>query len=263
MPVLRHCLAVLLCAALLPAGAAFACPPDARPAPALATDLRAASRAQGRPLAILAIGSSSTAGVGASLGFPARLARRLVEAWGQGSVEVVNAGVSGESSPSTLKRLEAFMAHKPAPDLVIWQVGTNDVIFGNSPAGLGASVGRGLDAIAAAGARVIVIDQQYFPGIMDVPKYETFVAAVRDAAAARRAPLLPRYAMMKQWAARDPEGFRGLFSWDRFHMNDAGYACLADLLAFAILAAGGPSAPAPAAAPAPGQARQKPAARPQ
>lgn len=267
MPRRLHCLALLVSfalplVALAAAAAAMACPPQARPSPPLAADLRGPARAQGRALVILAIGSSTTVGVGASrpeASFPAQLAGRLTQAWGEGAVTVLNAGVSGESAPATLKRLEAFMAHKPVPDLVIWQVGTNDLIFGSSAARLGAAVGQGLDAVAAAGARAMVIDQQYYPGILNVPRFETFVAAVGEAAAARKVPLLARYAMMKEWAGRDPGGYRDLLSWDRFHMSDAGYACLAELLAFTILAA---ADPAPAAAAPAGQAKPKPAARP-
>lgn len=231
----------------------LACPEAARPRPPLAADIRARATAEKRPFSILAIGSSTTAGVGASRPertFPAQLAGRLVQAWGAGSVEVTNAGVSGESSPATLKRLEAFMAAEPRPDLVIWQVGTNDVIFFGSPENLGRSVGRGLDAIHAAGSAAIVIDQQFYPGIVNQKTYEGFVSAVGTAAAARAVPLLPRYAMMKQWAHDDPAGYRALLAWDNFHMSDAGYACLGQLLADAILAVDAPvqgrsAAPAP------------------
>ncbi|WP_454917255.1 SGNH/GDSL hydrolase family protein [Xanthobacter sediminis] len=250
-----------LCVAILGAPAA-ACPAGVRPGPELALAPPAAARVRaGEALRILAIGSSSTAGVGASrpqATYPAQLARLLVDALGEGRIEITNAGVSGESAPATLKRLEAFLAQEEKPDLVLWQVGTNDVIFGGTPERLGALVRRGLDAAAGAGVAAAVIDQQYFPLILDVAQYERFVAAVDDAAGELKVPLLRRYAMMKQWAAEDPAGFRDLFSWDRFHMNDKGYACLAEELAGAIVAAvgaaGTPSAPAGAAAAGPSRA---------
>ncbi|MFG1400731.1 SGNH/GDSL hydrolase family protein [Xanthobacter sediminis] len=214
-----------------------------RPTPALALGGQGAERLRaGAPLRILAIGSSSTAGVGASrpeATYPAQLAHLLVGALGEGRVEITNAGVSGESAPATVKRLEAFLAHGEKPDLVLWQVGTNDVIFGGTPEKLGALVRRGLEAAAGAGIPVVVIDQQYFPLILDVGRYEHFVSAVDDAAGERGVPLLRRYAMMKQWAVEDPAGFKGLFSWDRFHMNDKGYACLAEELGGAIIDAVG------------------------
>lgn len=232
--------------------AAEACPAAARPSPALSMPQGAQALREGRPLRILAIGSSSTSGVGASTAqanYPSQLAGRLVAAWGEGKVEVTNAGVGGESAPATLSRLKSFLAAQPGPDLVLWQVGTNDVIFGGNPASLNAMVLDGLGAIQASGAAVVVIDQQYFPGISNLERYEAFVAAVDGAARARGVPLLKRYAMTKDWAARDPQGFRATLSWDSFHSNDAGYSCLADLLAPAILAAARPPAKPAAAAP--------------
>ncbi|MGR7997243.1 SGNH/GDSL hydrolase family protein [Xanthobacter sp. ZOL 2024] len=234
-------MAALLVAALLVAAPARACPPEARPEPPLVLRAGAVERLRaGLPLRILAIGSSSTAGVGASrpnLTFPAQLADRLGAALGEGRVEVTNAGVSGESSPATLKRLQAFLQAPEAPDLVIWQVGTNDVIFGGTPERLATMVTDGLAAAQAADVAVMVVDQQYFRAILSVPRYEQFVAAVNSAAQARGITVLGRYRMMKAWAAADPKGFRALFAWDGFHMNDAGYACLAQLASEAVLEA--------------------------
>lgn len=208
----------------------------------------------GGPLRILAIGSSSTAGFGASgsaRAYPAQLAARLSAALAPRAVTVTNAGVSGETGPTTLRRLESAMAAPEPPQIVIWQVGTNDVLFGGTPAGLEALVGKGLDAIAAAKAVPIVVDQQYFRAILNPGHYEAFVAAVERAAAARGAALLNRYAIMKRWAQAAPRAFDGIMAFDRFHMGDRGYACLADLLAAGILAKPPPAAPPAAARPAP------------
>ncbi|MFG1375274.1 SGNH/GDSL hydrolase family protein [Xanthobacter autotrophicus] len=259
LPVLLMLGAAFLCAPLIFApllgAAAIACPDDVRPAPPLVLTQAAKARAEGRPLRILAIGSSTTVGTGASstaTNYPSQLALRLDAALGEGRVEITNAGVNGESAPATLSRLDLFLQAPPVPDLVLWQVGTNDVIFGGHPERLKQLVGKGLDAIAAAGAAVLVIDQQYYPAILDLDRYESFVAAVGAAAAERGAPLLPRYLMMKQWAAQDPAGLRATLAWDRFHSNDKGYACLADLLALAIVAAMAEPAPVP---PSPPQAK--------
>lgn len=234
-----------------PAGAG-GCSSSAGPSPAVSVPGAAQALREGRAVRILAIGSSSTAGAGASMGgsYPAQLAARLGASLGEGRVEVTNAGVSGETAPGTLSRLKSFLAQPQKPDLVIWQVGTNDVIFGGNPGALNAMVLDGLGAIQAAGAGAVVIDQQYFPGISNVERYESFVAAVDGAAQARRVPVLKRYAMTKAWAAQDPQGFRATLAFDSFHSNDAGYACLANLLAPAIASAvkGGAKATAKPAA---------------
>lgn len=206
---------------------------------------------EGEPLRILAIGSSSTAGFGASSparAYPAQLAARLSTALAPRPVEVVNGGISGESAPATLARLKAALAGPSPPQIVIWQVGTNDILFGGTPEGLRQRVEDGLAAIAEAKAVAIVIDQQYFPAIMDLKRYETFVAAVDGPAAARKVALLPRYQLMKEWAVANPKAYGAILAFDRFHMGDRGYACLADLLAAGILAP--PAAAEPAAAPA-------------
>lgn len=246
-------LALALALALGPlAGRADACPPSARPAPVPVLNSAAAALKAGRPLQILAIGSSSTAGVGASATdrtYPSQLAQRLADALGPDAAVVFNAGVSGESAPATLKRLAALVGGAPKPDLVIWQVGTNDVAFGGTPERLAQNVAAGLDIIRRAGAVPIIIDQQYYPALRDVPRYEIFVATVARETAARNVTLLRRYDMMKQWASDDPKGFAGLFWWDKFHMSDAGYACLATLLADAIVE--GLKFPASAEAPRP------------
>ena len=243
---------------LAPAGAS-GCSSSAGPTPAVSVPAGAQALREGRALRILAIGSSSTAGAGASMGgsYPAQLAARLGATLGEGRVEITNAGVNGETAPGTLSRLKSFLAQPQKPDLVLWQVGTNDVIFGGNPASLNALVLDGLGAIQAAGAGAVVIDQQYFPGISNVQRYEGFVDAVDGAARARGVPLLKRYAMTKAWAAQDPQGFRATLAFDSFHSNDAGYACLAELLAPAIASAvkGGAKAAAnPAAKPAAPQA---------
>lgn len=230
------CTGVMLSGLLAPM--AFACPESARPQPLPLLAAAQSALAQGRPISILAIGSSSTAGYGASRPqntYPSQLARHLSEALGPHAVEIINAGVSGERGAATLRRLEAFMAQPDKPDLMIWQVGTNDSVFGGKPARLAETITRGLAAAKAAGVAVIIIDQQYYPLILNRHRYEDFVSAVDQTAQAQGASVLPRYAMMKEWSERDPDGFRKLLAWDRFHMNDAGYACLAQLLSDAIL----------------------------
>lgn len=230
------CLAGVIAAA--GAFQASACPVSARPIPAPVLERAQSALAEGRPLSVLAIGSSSTAGFGASSpqkSYPAQLAHYLSTALGAPSVHVINAGVSGERGGSTLRRLNAFLAQPDKPDLIIWQVGTNDYVFGGQPRRLADIVSKGLAAAKAADVPVIIVDQQYFPLIVNVRRYEGFVGAVNETARAYGTPVLPRYAMMKEMAARDPEGFRGLLAWDRFHMNDAGYACLARLLGDSIL----------------------------
>src|SRR3954464_2820251 len=78
----------------------------------------------GQPVVIVAFGSSSTAGYGASspdFNYPNRLAAPLRRQYPGANIPVINAGVGGEDEDEMMKRLqtEVIDVH---PDLVICQV---------------------------------------------------------------------------------------------------------------------------------------------
>jgi lysophospholipase L1-like esterase len=192
------------------------------------------------PIRILAIGSSSTEGIGASSpdhSYPAQLEDELSDAWKSG-VTVVNAGRGGETGPQTIERLEAALRTQSF-DLVIWQVGTNDAIQGVSEEAFRAILERGISAVKAAGAGLILLDQQYFPTIKDLSRYERFVRAVSALGQERKVAVFSRYALMQDWNSQSAEELRSMLSADGFHMSDKGYDCLADHVADAIQAFAG------------------------
>lgn len=184
-----------------------------------------------RPVKILAIGSSSTAGVGASgreATYPAQLATLLAARSGTRPI-VQNAGISGETADATIGRLEQAL-DGGGFDLVIWQVGTNDAVRGGDLDRFGDEVRRGITAAKQAGVRMILLDQQYYPGAARRVHYEDYVNAVDRLGAENGVAVFSRYAMMKAWATRE-DLLSQMLSPDRFHMNDRGYSCVATLLA--------------------------------
>lgn len=88
--------------------------------------------AQDRPVKIVALGDSLTAGFGLSANdaFPAKLQSAL-KAKGL-NVEIVNAGVSGDTATGGLERLD--WAVPPDADAVIVELGANDMLRGIAPA---------------------------------------------------------------------------------------------------------------------------------
>jgi lysophospholipase L1-like esterase len=186
----------------------------------------------GSPFRILAIGSSSTQGIGASapnFTYPAQLQTDLSAALGQEAL-VENAGVGGETIATTLARLKAALKVDP-PDLVIWQVGTNDAVRGDDEAQFRSLVEEGVETVRDAKIPLVLLDQQFYPGIKDADRYERFVGIVHDVGARYDDPVFPRYAMMKAWGAESPTLLRTMLWRDAFHMSDRGYGCLAEGLA--------------------------------
>jgi len=186
-----------------------------------------------RPVSILAIGSSSTEGVGASgkdKSYPALLEGLLQRRWGRSPVTVVNAGVGGETAARTLERLGEQLSARRF-DLVIWQVGTNDAIRGDDEPAFRDMIERGIHMVRQAGSDVVIVDPQFFPTVKNPEVYERFVRAIWDTAASEGVPVVSRYRVMKAWSARGPEELLSTLAPDRFHMNDRGYACVARTLA--------------------------------
>jgi acyl-CoA thioesterase-1 len=99
--------------------------------------------AAARPLCILALGDSLTAGWGLpeEAAFPAQLHRALA-AQGR-DVRVIDGGVSGDTTAGGLARLDWALADHP--DAVIVELGANDALRGVDPAETTAN----LDAILA------------------------------------------------------------------------------------------------------------------
>ena len=149
------------------------------------------------------------------------------------AIRVENAGIGGETADATLDRLATALSSR-AYDLVIWQVGTNDALKGADETAFRARVQRGIDLAREAKAPLVIVDQQLFPGIKDMKRYERFVRAVADTADAGRVPVFSRFGMMTAWAAEGSQRLAAALSPDQFHMNDWGYACLARGLAVSI-----------------------------
>jgi acyl-CoA thioesterase I len=191
--------------------------------------------ADDKAVRILAIGSSSTEGIGASSpdhSYPAQLEDDLSALW-KDEVTVINAGKGGETAIQTIERLEAALKADKF-DLVIWQVGTNDAINGVSEDAFRALLERGVGAAQQAGTSMILLDQQYFPSIKDLPRYERFVKAVSTLGSERKVSVFSRYTLMQDWNSHSTAELRSMLSADGFHMGDRGYDCLAGHVAGAI-----------------------------
>lgn len=110
--------------------------------------------AEAQPVRILALGDSLTAGYGlpADQGFVPQLERAL-KARGR-DVEVINAGVSGDTSAGGRARLDWALADRP--DVAIVELGANDGLRGLDPAQLHANLDAILTRLAQEGVRVLL-----------------------------------------------------------------------------------------------------------
>ena len=199
--------------------------------------LRTARRlASGEPLTIVAIGSSSTAGAGASspdASYPSRLAVELKQRFPLQDITVLNRGVNGEETEDMMARFaDGVIAEHP--QLVLWQVGTNSVLRDHPLAPHSAQLHEGIDELKATGADVVLIDPQYAPKVLVKSETDGMVEQIAAAAKEENVDLFRRFAVMRNWFEVQHLPFDTFVSPDGLHMNDWGYACVAKLLATGI-----------------------------
>ena len=153
--------AVLLIAAFVPAGTAYAMDEDMR-----------------EPV-IVALGDSLTAGLGLPEkdAFPAQLEQAL-RARGQ-KVRVVNAGVSGDTAAAGLARLDWSVPDDASA--VIVELGANDALMGLDPAATKAALDKIITAIQAKGLPILLAGMEA-PRNMGKDYVEAYGAMYQDLA---------------------------------------------------------------------------------
>jgi acyl-CoA thioesterase-1 len=197
----------------------------------------------GRTLTIVAIGSSSTWGAGASSGaasYPSRLEALLSARFPTIAIRVLNRGVGGEEEADMLARFDRdVIAEKP--DLVLWQLGSNAIVRNREPATEAALVRDGIARLKATGADVVLIDPQYTAAIVAQPVAVPIVEMIAAEASAQGVATFRRFALMKDWHETQRIPFEAFSIEDGFHMNDWGYDCFARNLSAAIIDAAVPT----------------------
>lgn len=189
-----------------------------------------------RPIRVLAIGSSSTVGVGASspvASYPVVLENDLEGFLHGPNVEMMTRGISGEIAEDAAERLKLEVA-ETRPDLVVWQVGTNDAIARVEEEEFAALLRDTLGWLAENRIDVVLIDPQYVERLAKDHHYVAIVETIAEVAREKRVLLVRRFEAMAELAAQRTNG--AFLAADRLHLNDLGYRCMAEYAARAIVA---------------------------
>jgi len=195
------------------------------------------------PLRIVALGSSSTEGIGATAPdrtYPAVLQTILSHRLA-GGVAVLNRGIGGQDADDMMRRLPGIIAE--APDLVIWQTGSNDALRGVPIDRFERETRDGIAVLLKAGIDVMLMEPQLSERLANTPGSAGYVASVRSLGRALRVPVVRRYDLMRQWLADGDLTKATMMSGDGLHMGDGGYQKLAEAVADAILAGSNAASP--------------------
>jgi len=197
------------------------------------TALRIAS---GQPIKVVAIGSSSTYGAGASsreASYPSRLEVELGRHFSGHKFTVINRGVNGEEAADMIARFETGVTAEN-PHLVLWQVGTNSLLRDRPFDPRGTLLHEGIARLKAIRADIVLIDPQFAPRVVAKTTVDDTLALLARIAKEEKVGLFRRFAMMRSWHESDKLPFEAFVSADGLHMNDWSYACWAKGLGVAI-----------------------------
>ena len=189
-------------------------------------------------LRIVAFGSSSTQGVGASspaAAYPAQLELLLRASMPDGDrVQVVNRGIGGEDVDDMMGRLgHDVLAARP--DIAIWQTGSNDALRHVPLERFERETRAGIAAIRRAGITVVLMEPQWCPKLEATGAADGFRDAVRRIGADMGVTVIRRTDLMHDWIRSGVMTMAEMISPDGLHMGDAGYHLLALRVAAEVL----------------------------
>jgi acyl-CoA thioesterase-1 len=188
--------------------------------PARPDAVRSATRAVATAHTVLFVGTSLTAGLGLSpdSAYPQLIQEKIDAA--HLPFEVVNAGVSGETTAGLLRRLDWLL--KGAFDVIVIESGANDGLRGTPVATVRQNLRSVVSRVRSAhpGARIMLVQMEAPPNLG--PEYTAaFHALYADVARENGATLLP---FLLQGVAGDRELNQG----DGMHPNQRGEHIVAD-----------------------------------
>jgi acyl-CoA thioesterase-1 len=190
-----------------------------------------------QPVRIIAFGSSSTEGVGATslaASYPARLLVDLIAALpSRQHIVVLNRGIGGEDADDMARRLPTVIAERP--DLIIWQTGSNDPLRSLPLDRFVQETIAGIQQIRVAHIDLMLMEPQLCRELDGQSTSVRYRDALRAIGVGMDVPVIRRYAMMREWLASGVLTPTQMLSPDGLHMADGGYAKLAEAVAADIL----------------------------
>lgn len=190
-------------------------------------------------VAVVAIGSSSTAGAYASspaATYPAVLQQLLSSYPEIAAYAVTNKGLNGDTLSGTQGRLQRDVLDLH-PQLVILQAGTNDAVAAQSATSLADYTARLRTVVATLKGQtaVLLMNSQHYAS--EPVGYAAYLNAMETVAREQNVALFDRYSLTKSWIDSGKYSYADMLASDGFHPNDMTYRCMAQVVAQATVSA--------------------------
>jgi acyl-CoA thioesterase-1 len=167
-----------------------ACGRQAENAPPMSEIQSAALKGEAPPpFQVAFLGDSLTAGYGLlqNEAFPALVAAEL-ETDGYAQVDVINAGLSGDTTAGGLSRMEWVL--EPSVKILVVALGANDALRGLPPSTTRANLAKIITTARGKGVQVLLVGMEAPPNLGDDFR-NSFRSIFADLAAEHNVPLVP------------------------------------------------------------------------
>lgn len=144
-------------------------------------------------------------------------------------VSVIDRGVSGELARDAVKRMKAEVA-LAEPDLVLWQVGSNDALARIPVNDFTRSLTNGVRWLKGHNIDVVLVGLHYVRQLRKDKHYQAIRSAVARVADNEKVLLIGRYEAMEMIEHMRQGGKLP----DEFAQTEEGYSCMAEYVARAI-----------------------------
>lgn len=189
----------------------------------------AATLKHGRTLRILTIGAAPGR-VGAHGEYSDLIESILENALKNVDVIMIDRGVSGELAADAAKRMKNEVALQ-APDLVLWQVGTNDALAYVPADQFAATIKDQVEWLKAHKVDLVLVGLQFAPEMLRDAHYKLIRDTLRQVATREKVIVIRFYEAME---ILNKAAETGQPVSEQFERSEAGYDCLAQYVAHAI-----------------------------
>jgi acyl-CoA thioesterase I len=184
---------------------------------------------------ILTIGASATVGMDAATGSYQDAIEEMLEKTVAGlDVQIIDRGISGELARDAAERMKTEVA-LTEPDLVLWQVGTNDAMAQIPVEEFGETVIETIHWLKERHLDVALVGLQYIRNMRNDPHYQSIRAVLSQIAESEKILRISRYEAMevmeqiRQRSSDEP--------LNAFALTEEGYSCMAEYAVRAITSA--------------------------
>jgi acyl-CoA thioesterase-1 len=183
-----------------------------------------------RPVKVLTLGSTAMSALGtSSASYPAWLEHELERLLPGSNFVMEHRATSGEGMEDASDRIKGIVA-EVEPDLVIWKVGTPEMLARVDAEEFGRSLDETVKWLKEHAIDVVLVDPQYTARLADDPSYEHVVASVEAVARADAVPLVFRSKAVRYLTEQ-----RSNAGQNSFQLNELGYRCMAQHVMRAVL----------------------------